>query len=128
MKIHSNILSEVHVMNAARKARDNGADIDVYDLSSHGSRKRNSRIDFYAKSENGKHASAHGGWGGSGNTTVRAASWSDYGYLMAELFRIDPNAIIGQYDGLDSFKDRCRSEWLRRRNMGDPCDIGFLNV
>ena len=40
----------------------------------------------------------------SGNTLRMGATWHEWGYLIEKLFEKDFNAIIGNYDGIDSFE------------------------
>lgn len=37
---------------------------------------------------------------------VKAATWQDWGDMIAALFAIDPDAIIGNYNGADDFVDQ----------------------
>lgn len=43
-----------------------------------------------------------GQWGGAGDYD-RAATWVEWGDWMVALFKIDPNAVIGTYDGIEGF-------------------------
>ena len=40
----------------------------------------------------------------SGNTLRIGATWHEWGYLIEKLFEEDPQAIIGNYDGIGSFE------------------------
>ena len=40
----------------------------------------------------------------SGNPLRMGATWHEHFYLYERIFGIDPNAIIGPYDGIDSFE------------------------
>ena len=40
----------------------------------------------------------------SGNVLRMGATWHEWGYLIEKLFEKDCNAIIGNYDGIDSFE------------------------
>lgn len=53
---------------------------------------------FYCAAEHGSYAT-----GRNDNSGKRAASWTAYGWVIAELFTRDPNAHIGQYRGRDHF-------------------------
>lgn len=44
-----------------------------------------------------------GKWGGDDIEFARAATWVEWGDWMVALFRIDPDAIIGHYNGADDF-------------------------
>ena len=129
MRIHSDIIRPEDVRNALRTAQseDRVSDhvkIDV--LSAHGSRKRSGAVEVQLGSDTSEsfvslevHAYAHN----CGtprkvlnkikrrhtrqnyqNETLRhSATWHEYGHFIAELFAIDPHAIIGTYDQADSF-------------------------
>lgn len=43
---------------------------------------------------------------GDTDGTYRALTWVEYGDWMFALFTIDPDAIIGSYEGLDDFLDQ----------------------
>lgn len=121
MKLHSNILTadDVHICAAvARKVH--GCDIYVDEISEGGSRKAARRITFYAHSKNGKRA-RNGRQG-------RAATWSDYGYLIAELYRRDPDAIFDYYANVDDFVSKCTEDAWRRAeySRGEVVDPGFI--
>lgn len=48
----------------------------------------------------------------------RAATWDEHGLWMAELYRRDPNAVIGHYKTMDDFINQTRTEKFRaRRNF-----------
>ena len=129
MRIHSDIIRPEDVRNALRtaKAADRVADyvhIDV--LSAHGSRKRSGAVEVQLGSELSEsfvslevHTYAHNcgtprrvlnkikrrhtrqNYQNSG--LRHSATWHEYGHFIAELFAIDPRAIIGTYDQADSF-------------------------
>ena len=132
MRIHSDIIRPEDVRNALRtaKAADRVADyvhIDV--LSAHGSRKRSGAVEVQLGSELSEsfvslevHTYAHncgtprrvlnkikrryprqGKSQFAGDYLASTATWHEYGHFIAELFAIDPRAIIGTYDEADSF-------------------------
>lgn len=97
--MHSDKLTKRDVLDAATIARSGyGQDIYVDEIMSNGSRSRASAVTFYAASANGSRASNR-----HGKTSAKAASWTAYGYLIAELFRRDADAIVGPYNGADDF-------------------------
>lgn len=66
-------------------------------------------ITFYGESYSGKRPTNRG-------SGAKAATWVAWGYFIAELFNRDPNAVIGQYRGVEHFKRQCREarEWFER--------------
>ncbi len=106
MKIHSDVLTADDVHAAAAKARrTHMQDIYIDDLLTGGSRSRARRIELHCNAENGRYATNSGTYGANGYN--RAASWSAWGYFIAELFVIDPEAIVGQYNGLADYHATC---------------------
>lgn len=99
MKLHSDKLTKQDVLDAAVIA-NHGYKQDIYvdEIMSNGSRSRASGVTFYAASDNGRRSSNR-----QGKTSAKAASWTAYGYLIAELFRRDADAIVGPYDGAGDF-------------------------
>jgi hypothetical protein len=85
-----------------------GCDLEV---SEHRSRSRARRFDVAISADHGtdahgiKRVYAHntGTHGGAGIDTPRAATWIEWGDWMVALFKIDPGAKIGTYDGVRAF-------------------------
>jgi hypothetical protein len=123
LKLHSNTITAFDVIAAAESARDHDQDIFVTDVKDVGSRSRKQGVSFYAASLNGRYASAH-------DQSERAASWDAYGYLIAELFVLDPIAKIGIYDGINDFFTRTADEAARNAQYGKRPDhtASFLEV
>lgn len=48
----------------------------------------------------------HAGSYMSGNTLRMAATWHETGYILEKLFEEDPNAIIGNYDGVYDYQNQ----------------------
>lgn len=110
MKVYSDVITESNVYEAFRNARQNHkADIWEEDVRSFKPRKTSGfthAIEFFASSMNGHRATGHrpiGSYPLDGED--RAASWSDYGYVIAYLFKLDSNARIGRYNNLQDFRD-----------------------
>jgi hypothetical protein len=47
-----------------------------------------------------------GNYGAGGDEYVKAATYVEWGDWMVELFKIDPNAVVGVYDGAAGFVSR----------------------
>ena len=111
-------------------------------LTTHGSRKRKGAVDVTLGSTSGesfisapvlaylegygatqsqinkakRRAPRSGGQEGAGAAPElsRSATWHEWGAFIAELFAIDPEAIIGQYEQADSFFWQTYNDgWLR---------------
>src|SRR5205814_5781717 len=81
---------------AARTA--DGADIFIDHLRTWQPRDWAHGVEFWARSMHGTRASAHGPISREPRGHLpRAASWADYGYVIARLYAADPRARIGQY-------------------------------
>lgn len=106
MKIFSDKLTEGDLRNALTRAIPNGV---VLELEEHGSRKRARRFDVALSAEGGadKHGLKRcysrnsGQFGALGYG--RAATYIEWGDWMVELFKIDPEAIVGVYDDSHDF-------------------------
>jgi hypothetical protein len=119
MKSYSTKITSDDVREAFRLARLlNGADIYAEDVADFRPRKAGSRgVKFYAHSHGGTRPTAHRAIGSYPlDDENRAASWEDYGYVIAHLYRLDPDAIIGQYQGRADFIRRVRLDAPGRRS------------
>ena len=90
-------------------------------------------IEFYCASEHGKFACNRR------NSDTRAATWVAWGYVIADLYRRDPDARIGFYRGVNHFRTWCyecqeqfynlrKSLSIRNRNGGNGSDVSFLDL
>jgi hypothetical protein len=130
MKLHSDTLTVGDVAEAAALARaQHGQDIYVAELVATGSRRRRGGVSFRGFAEHGRYATngaVHG------VDRPRAATWSAWGYLIAELFRRDPAAIIGQYADVAAFIASCEEmhERVAKYRPQDTAmhEIGFLEM
>jgi hypothetical protein len=102
VNLRSDIIDRDELTIAAVRARKRGADIHVHEISQTKGRGKRFSVTFYAYSFNGKRATNRG-------DGEKAASWSDYGWLIAELFVIDPEAIVGSYKGVADFVRSCEA-------------------
>jgi hypothetical protein len=97
MKIYSNRLTEADVRDAFRMARTrHGADIYIEDIGTWQPRDYSNGVEVHGQSISGSKRTNRG-------TGSRAASWDDWGYVIAYLYDIDPHARIGFYDSLADF-------------------------
>lgn len=125
MKIYSDHLTEHEVRLAFQRARlFNDADILIDgDITTWEPRNHLYGTEVFAQSMHGKIATSHVPARASGprDGYPRAASWDDWGYVIAYLFRMDPAARIGRYDGFIDFGNK-----VRYRRPGSR--LAFLEV
>lgn len=122
MKIHSDVLTVEDVVQCASVCRaDHGVDVQIGELVATGSRKRARGLTFKGYALSGRYAANSGVYGAD---SPRAATWSAWGYLIAELFARDPGAIIGTYDGAADFVAQCENAARQRRDYPDARYVG----
>jgi hypothetical protein len=96
MRLHTDLLTTGDLRVALPPAVD-------LDVSSHGSRSRHHAFSValigYGERHTRRRNTGQYGAGGDG----AAATWSDWGRWLAELFERDPRAIAGQYNGAADF-------------------------
>jgi hypothetical protein len=124
MKIYSDTLTDQDVRQAFQTARQaNNADIWIGAMREFRPRHHVRGIEIFAYSQNGKRASGHAPIGSySRDNVLRAASWTDYGYVIAYLYNSDPSARIGSYDSKTDFVQKVHS-WLPKGQS-----LAFLTV
>lgn len=129
MKLYSDIITGSAVYEAALRARtEHGQDIYVEDLSEKKGRKRAHSITLYCGSEHGRYAVNRPQTAWRGRDRTRAASWTAWGWLLAILFKQDPHAVMGEYDGAADFERQCLDMIEYRRRYGDNVDfLAYLN-
>ena len=121
MKIYSNHLTEADVRHAFTMARiKNGADIYVEEIKWWTPRQYKVEtpkhttyaygVEVWAESLHGTRATGHVPARASGprDGYPRAASWDDWGYVIAHLFNVDPAARVGFYDNEADFVAKVR--------------------
>lgn len=104
MRLHSDTLTVRDLTEAAGKLE--GVWLDDYSV--HGSRSRKVGIEFRLAAEKGpgrrrRNTGTHGVEDAYMPARTYAATWDEHGYFFADLFEIDPEAIIGPYKGVDDF-------------------------
>lgn len=125
MRVHSNILTESQIRDALKAAQSNGrtGETIFFDiLTTHNSRSRKAAFEVQIASTTCESFKAAGiDEAGYSPAAVKRASrrhtrqwssgpdnyaptWHEWGHFISELFWIDPSAIVGGYDGQDSFE------------------------
>lgn len=100
MRIHTDHLTTYDIHNAALVAN-----VGILDFSVQGSRSRGISMDVWLS---GSHYAA-----GQHDHETPAATWDEWGVFLAELFKIDPDAKCGHYDGRDDFIAKTTDEYNR---------------
>jgi len=104
MRIHSDVLTSEDLYREL-------PDGCYLEASTHGSRKRRQAFEVKIEAKPGVdahgikrcYAQNSGTYGASQDGYTRAATWIEWGDWMVALFKIDPSAIIGYYDGASDF-------------------------
>lgn len=91
-------LTKDDVYAAAQAARRRGQDIHIDEIAV----APRGGIQFYC-------VAMHGTRRTNGGRDGYAAKWSAWGWLIAELYKIDPDAKIGQYKNVFDFVAQCHS-------------------
>lgn len=131
MRLHSDTINPMHIIHALQECKARGLIADHVELANierKGSRKRRSAVEFSIGTSDGtsfmsepvrEELEAHGlerkamnaakrRWVRNGYARQedfpRSATWHEWGHLIAYLFRLDPDAIIGAYDGWIGFE------------------------
>lgn len=94
MRIHTD-LSAMHVINAVHALP--GTTVAVAKIERHGSRKRANGIELqlFGSGRTG------GQWG---NHSGKAATWDEWGMVIARIYAADSRAIVGPYPTADAFR------------------------
>lgn len=100
MRIHTDNITWRDLMDAARKA---GREVRAT-ASEHGSRSRVLAWEVSLTGTSGRRPNTgrYGSPVGEDDGT-RAATWDEWGMLLAHLFEVDPDATAGPYDGVSDF-------------------------
>lgn len=121
MRIHTDKLTftEVHLAVLSRDG--------LYpELASKGSRKRDHAFELGIEAEPGE--DEHGlnrsfarnsGTMGAAQGYGQAATWIEWGDILADLFKIDPDAICGPYNGRSDFVIQTQQQAPHRPNRED---------
>lgn len=130
MRLTSDIIDRAELESAAFHARaQHHQDIHVHEIAVGRARGKKYGITFYAHSLHGTRATNRG-------DGERAATWTAWGFLIAELFARDPKAKIGQYENIHDFIATCifaseaRAKYVEQQGKGvNPyADISFLKI
>ena len=99
MRIHSDILTNRHLIDAAAVAR-----VDFDQWEDKGSRKRDHAFDVTLTGESRRRPNR--GTSADRNHRGYAATWDQWGVFLAALFAIDPNMVTPYYADAEDFAFR----------------------
>lgn len=123
MKIHTDTETLIIVnraFRAARAAGQIGPDVYTDKLIQAGSRTRRYAADVHLASSTGGPGTDHprrpnsGGYGADGSRDLYAATYAEWGWFIAHVFAIDPDAVVGPYKGIDDFHRQVDADSVRR--------------
>lgn len=103
MRIWSEFLTEDDLDRCAARVRDEHPGVDIYvsDAAELYEGERTRRLDrVHLRSWNG---TRHSNTGVRGAGTEMAASWTEWGWWLAEVFELDPAARANDYRGAEDF-------------------------
>lgn len=104
MKLHSDVLTVSHVNNAKNIARDVMGGVLYLDVMRVGSRARERAFEVRLTGD-GSQTARKQNTGYSGASQEYSAGYASWGWLMAELYEADPDAIWGS-PGRPTYADR----------------------
>lgn len=121
MRLYSKNLTGRDVRAAVAKARNtHGADIYIDSVRDFKPRRDPHGVEFFCYSMNGRQATGHrpvGSYPLDGEN--RAASWDAYGWVISELYALDPDARIGFYKNVDHYRETVLKMAPNRRPRSD---------
>lgn len=126
MRVYTDTLGYTDILHAMADTRPecDGVYMDLSEVTLNG-RRRRMTFDVQLEGNSARHTRKRNtGQHGAGDEF--AATWMDWGWLIAVLFRYEPTAVIGQYDGREEFLDRTRSE-VTRKLHGHGADASVRN-
>lgn len=121
MRIYSDHITEADVLRAFADARDiYGCDIYVEESWTWKPRHHKYGVMAYGASVNGRRATNNG-------HGLRAASWEDWGYVIARLYSMDEHARIGHYSHEADFVRQVRVYQPRGSSLAFLAALGNIN-
>lgn len=126
MRLHTDKLDRFDVAQAivashSTNPEGRGYMADV--IEPHGSRTRDHAFEVALVGYGDRHTRARA-WGqpiyGKGEQweAPRAATYDDWGYFIAEVFALDPDAVFGPYKGIEDFHAQTRYKFDDRPDEG----------
>jgi hypothetical protein len=117
VRIHSDWLDSLHLTQAVSYAQEMLPEhgtiwIEQNEVSGSKSRKRAITFRLEGDGSHSKRKTNSGKWGGGENY---AATWDQWGYVLAFLFDVDPKATVStghKYDGYDNYHAQTKGAYL----------------
>lgn len=122
MRVHSDTLTPDDFYLAAWAVRADAPHIYINQIGVYGSRSRARAFDVALRGRGARHTRRpnSGSYGAAQGDF--AATYDDWGYWLAELFRRDPNARVGSiYNGRDDFHARTAGVFLNEQELATRC-------
>ena len=125
MRIHSDTLTTADFTKALRAA--GLLDVHIEHATIHGSRSRQRAFEVRLEAEPRKgrrrrNTGTHGAEDAGQIMFWAAATYDEHGYWMVNLFRKDPRAIVGPYDGVTDFHRQTGRKFDRSRDQSKFTD------
>lgn len=114
MKLHTDRLDSFEVLAMLDKAglSDEGVWADT--CTPKGSRSRKRAFDVHLSATPGKDRFGKARRAPQTPNGARAATYDEWGLFIAQVFRLDPDAIFGPYKGRDHFNELTRFNYAER--------------
>lgn len=112
MHIHSSVLAAVDFASAAHAVSEDAPDIYVDSCSVHGSRKRTHGFKVALRGYGARHTRRpNSGRYGATSDNSFAATYDDWGYWLAELYRRDDGMLAAHYGGAEDFHKQTENKY-----------------
>jgi len=113
MRIHSDVLTTDDFYRAARAVSEVAPDIYVDSCSVHGSRSRAHGYEVALRGSGRRHVRRpNSGRFGATSDNSYAATYHDWGWWLAELYRLDPDMVAGHYKSAEDFHRQTEDKYL----------------
>lgn len=118
MKLHTDILTSMNIDEALNRAKEAGkVTRDIYFVQKNGAGSRSRRAGYEIQLGTDDKTSGptnsrrfkNSGW--TGADTVYAATYDEWGWFIAQLFEVDPDAIFGNYKGVEDFHEQTKNAY-----------------
>lgn len=103
MRIHTNYLIERDLHNLLGDSARPVKDVTLHVQSVHGSRSHSRAFEVALRGHGTRHTKRPNTGITGANSSEYAATYDDWGWLLASLFQYDPNATAGPYKGRANF-------------------------
>lgn len=117
MKLHTKLLAH-EVRNALQTVKDVGQvadDVHFVQFDYEGSKSRDNgylvQLGTYDQCSGPKNSRHYKNSGTHGASDIWAATYEEWGWFIAEIFALDPDAIFGAYKSLDSFNEQTSDQF-----------------